>query len=75
MLGCHKLFSTEPNAIAIQMYCAIIACLLLARVTGGRVRMDVFRMLCFYMQGLATMAELEAYLEKAREKESRQKET
>ncbi len=74
VLGCHKLFSTKPNAIAIQMYCAMIACLLLARVTGGRVRRDVFRMLCLYMQGLATLAELEAYLENARLKEARQEE-
>ena len=74
VLRCHKLFSTKPNAITIQIYCALIACLLLARMTGGRVRMDVFRMICFYMQGMATMAELEAYLEKARRKEAKRAE-
>jgi Transposase DDE domain len=69
VLGCHKLFSTHSDAVNIQVYCALIACLLLARVTGGRIRMDVYRMICFYLQGLADDEELEAYLKKARLKE------
>ena len=70
LLGCHKLFSTRAESVNIQIYCALIACLLLARVTGGRIRMDVYRMICFYLQGLADEDELEECLKKARLKES-----
>lgn len=70
VLGCHKLFSTRAEAVNIQIYCALIACLLLARVTGGRIRRDVYRMLCFYLQGLADEEELDECLKKARLKES-----
>jgi hypothetical protein len=70
VLGCHKLFSTRAEAVNIQIYCALIACLLLARVTGGRIRMDVYRMLCFYIQGLADDDELDECLKKTRLKET-----
>ena len=70
VLGCHKLFSTRAEAANIQVYCALIACLLLARVTGGRIRMDVYRMICFYLQGLADEDELEECLKQARLKEA-----
>ena len=70
VLGCHKLFSTRSQSASIQIYCALIACLLLARVTGGRIRMDVYRMICFYLQGLADEEELDECLEKARLKET-----
>ena len=67
MLGCREMRSEHPNAVMIHMYCALIACLLLAQATGGKVSRDVFRMICFYVQGWANEEELEACLAKARQ--------
>lgn len=67
MLGSHRLFSTRDAAAEIQIYCALIACLLLARVTGGRVTKDHWRMMMFYLQGWADDDELDAAIAKARE--------
>lgn len=58
MLGCRRLFSTKQEGIEIQVYCALIACLLLARVTGQRVTMRDYRLVCFYLQGWADDDEL-----------------
>ena len=65
MLGSHKLFSTRDSAAEIQVYGALIACLLLARVTGTRVTKDVWRMMMFYLQGWADDDELDAANAKA----------
>jgi hypothetical protein len=70
VLGLKRLFSDKPEAVAIQVYCAVIACLLLARVVGGRVTADAFRMLSFYLQGWADDEELLAFLTKLREREA-----
>lgn len=67
MLGSHRLFSTRDAAAEIQVYCALIACLLLARVTGGRVTQDHWRMMMFYLQGWADDDELDAAIAKARQ--------
>jgi Transposase DDE domain len=70
VLGCRRLFSDKAEAAAIQVYCALIACLLLARATGGRVTMKAFRLICFYLQGWADDEELERGLKDIRKKES-----
>jgi Transposase DDE domain len=69
VLGCRRLFSDKPEAAAIQVYCALIACLLLARVTGGRVTMKAFRLISFYIQGWADDDELDEGLRRIRKKE------
>lgn len=58
LLGCKRLFSSKEEGITIQIYCALIACLLLARVTGGKVTMQHYRLICFYLQGWADEDEL-----------------
>lgn len=58
MMSCRRLFSTKQEGIEIQVYCALIACLLLARVTGQRVTMRDYRLICFYLQGWADDEEL-----------------
>jgi hypothetical protein len=73
VLGCRRLFSNKPNAIAIQVYCALIASLLLAQATGGRVTMDAFRLICFYLQGWADEEELLRGLQKITSKEANSK--
>ena len=66
MLGCRELKTEHPNAAAIQVYCALIACLLLAEATGGKVSRTVYRMIGFYLQGWASEEELRACLAKAK---------
>jgi len=70
VLGLKRLFSDKREAVAIQVYCAVIASLLMAQAVGGRVTMDAFRMLCFYLQGWADEEELLDFLSKLREREA-----
>jgi hypothetical protein len=64
ILGCRYLISTDPVGIEIQVYCAIIACLLLALYTGRKPTKATYEMISFYMMGWATEDELVAHLEK-----------
>ena len=68
--GLKRLFSDKPEAVAIQVYCAVIASLLLAQAVGGRVTMDAFRMLSFYLRCWADEKELLDFLSKLREREA-----
>lgn len=64
LLGCRHLLSTKPEGVEIQVYCAIIACLLIQLYTGGTVTRRTFEMICFYISGWADLEELEAHLAK-----------
>jgi Transposase DDE domain len=68
VLGCRHLLSTHPVAIQVQAYCAIIACLLIHRWTGGKPTLRTFEMICLYLQGWATLEELIAHVEKLKTK-------
>lgn len=58
MLGCKHLLSTKPEGIAIQVYCALIAALLLTRAAGKPVGKRGFNLICLYLQGWADEDEL-----------------
>jgi len=64
MLGCRHLLSTKQEGVELQMYCAIIACLLIALYTGCRPNVAVFEAICFYLTGWASLEELEARIAK-----------
>jgi len=64
ILGCRHLLSACPNGIAIQCYCAIIACMLLNYLTGCKPKLRTYEVFCLYMQGWVSEAELAAHLEK-----------
>src|SRR4029079_8882138 len=64
ILGCRHLLSTDPVGIQIQAYCAIIACLLIHLWTGGKPTLRTFEMLCLYLQGWASLKEVETHLAK-----------
>lgn len=68
LLGCRHLLSTKPVGVEIQMYLAIIACVLILIYTGGQPNKRSYEMLCFYLLGWATLEELEAHLEKKKPK-------
>ena len=64
LLGCRHLLSTRPNGVEIQMYLAIIACLLILIYTGRQPTKRTYEMICFYLLGWASLEELETHLKK-----------
>ena len=47
----------------MQVYCAIIACLLISLWTGRKPTIRTYEMICFYFLGLATEADLKRHLD------------
>jgi hypothetical protein len=72
LLGCEHLLSNKPQGVQIQMYCAIIACLMLNLATGRRPRLRTIEMFCHYFSGLASEDELLAHIAKERQKAATQ---
>jgi hypothetical protein len=64
VLGCRHLLSDSPRGIEIQVYCAIIACMLIALYTGRRPTLRTYEMVCYYFTGLADEQELLAHIAK-----------
>ena len=63
ILGCQHLLSLSQNGIQIQIYCAVIASLLIRLWTGRKPTKRTFEMICLYFQGWATMDELMEHIE------------
>ena len=64
VLGCRHLLSHREQGIRIQVYVAIIACMLIALWTGRKPTLRTVEMLRFYFAGWATEGELEAHIAK-----------
>jgi hypothetical protein len=62
VMGCRHLLSDDPDGVRIQCYCAVIACMLLALWTGKRPDKSTWRMVGWFLGGLADEAELLAHL-------------
>jgi hypothetical protein len=62
VLGCRHLISDAPGGVAIQCYCAVIACLLITLWSGRQADKATWRMVGWFMTGLADEAELLAHL-------------
>jgi hypothetical protein len=62
MLGCRHLISHKPQGILIQVYCAIIACMLINLWTARRPNKRTVEMLAWYFMGVATEAEVLAHI-------------
>lgn len=70
ILGCQHLLSTCRNGVAIQVYLALIASLLIVLWTGHKPNKRTFEMLCHYFTGWASEDELMAHLRGLKEKKS-----
>ena len=57
-LGCRHLLSHCENGIEMQVYAAIIACLIIALWTGRKPTLSTYRMLCWHFTGWADDDEL-----------------
>jgi hypothetical protein len=57
-LGCRHLISNDPDGITIQVYCAILACLLMSLWSGRKPTRATYEMVGHYLTGLADEEEL-----------------
>jgi hypothetical protein len=64
ILGCRHLICNSENGVAIQMYVALIASLLIALATGRKPTKRTLEMIQFYLIGWASLEEVEAHLAK-----------
>lgn len=62
LLGCRHLLSHKPNGVTIQIYLAIIACILIMSITGKTPTKRTYEMVSFYLMGWASLEELEAHI-------------
>lgn len=58
ILGCRHLLAQSENGVTIQVYCALIASLLITLWTGCKPTKRTFEMLCFYFMGWASDEDL-----------------
>jgi len=72
VLSCRHLVSASSGGVQIQMYCALIACLLIQLAAGRDVRPNqwTYKLLCLYVQGWADEEEV---LEHLRQRAAAQK--
>lgn len=68
LLGCRHLLSTKPDGVTIQIYLAIIACIMILAITGKMPTKRTYEMICFYLLGWADLDELEAHIKKLQPK-------
>ena len=68
VLGCRHLLCENPAGVMLQVYCAIIAALLIGLWVGVKPNKRTYEMLCHYLSGWATAEEVERHLIKLREK-------
>jgi hypothetical protein len=68
VLGNRHLFAESPSGVAIQLYLALIASLLLQLYTGKRPNKRQFEAIQFFLMGWATREELALLLRKAESK-------
>ena len=62
VLGCRHLISNNANGVAIQIYMALIASLMLVLWTNRKPNRRTWEMIQFYLSGWATLEEFEAHL-------------
>ena len=73
VLVCRHLLSECANGIELQMYAAIIACLLIALWTGRKPTRATYEMVCYWFMGWADDEELMAHIGKLTEQTDSQK--
>ena len=66
ILGCRHLLATSANGVAIQVYVALIASLLLVLWTGRKPTKRTWEMIQLYLMGWASLAEVQVHLERLR---------
>ena len=64
ILGCRHLLSTKPEGVQIQIYAAVICCMMLNSLTGAKPTKYTVILMALYLEGLATEADVLKHLNK-----------
>lgn len=75
ILGCRHLLATDANGVAIQVYVASIASLSIVLWTGRKPSKRTWEMIQLYLQGWASLEELERHLAELQAADERRKES
>ncbi len=73
LLACRHLISESLQGVTIQLYCALIAALLLAECTGMRPNKRAYELMVLYLQGWADEQDVVRQLAKLKAKEGSKK--
>lgn len=73
ILGCNHLLSLSENGVALQVYCALIASMLITIWTGRKPTKRTFEMLCYHFMGWADDEELFDHIEKLQLSDNKKK--
>ena len=63
ILGCRLMLSYCANGVELEIYAAIIACLLIALYTGRKPTLRTYEMFCWYLSGWADEEEMMAHID------------
>ena len=69
VLSCKHLIANSLNGLTIQVYCALIASILITLWTGKKPSKRTFEMICFYLAGWADEDELFNHIDKLKDQE------
>lgn len=64
ILGCRHLLSQRVEGIEIQVYCAVIACMLINLWTGKKAGKHMAAMLTWYFMGIASEADVQRFIDR-----------
>lgn len=70
LLGCRHLLSHKPGGVTIQIYLAIIACIMILSLTGKLPTKRTYEMISFYFLGWASLEELNAHIQKLKDRDT-----
>ncbi len=73
ILGCRHWLAESPEGVAVQIYLALIAALLLQLYTGQSPNRRMMELIQFYLLGVASLDDLWAGLQRERERLARRK--
>lgn len=62
ILGCRHLLAESPSGVAIQIYCALIAALMLQLLTGAKPGKRAMELIRFYIAGYIDLEEMTSLL-------------
>jgi len=73
ILGCRHWLAESPQGVALEIYLALIAALLLQLYTGQAPNRRLMELIQFYLLGVASLDELWAGVERERQRQARRK--
>lgn len=73
VLGFNHLLSLSENGVSLQVYCALIASMLITLWTGRKPTKRTFEMLCYHFMGWADDEELFDHIEKLKQADNKKK--